>query len=137
MKFKRVQHEFDKENATQRQHYVPLEVYRFAVMERMKYRNDTPTLADIYYALVKRGIELVNSGKAKPVFSDKNRVAYSVAVRIWFDYDTNDQILALKFRAENGEFETPDGKTHLVSYAVVLMETAIQNLNQPSESAAQ
>jgi len=138
MKFSRVQHEFNKENATARQHYVPLEVRRFAAMEQMKYRQDTPTLADIYYELVRQGLKLVNTGKAKPVFSNKNRLPNSFAVRIWFDYDTNDDILALKFRAENGgEFETPDGKTWLVSYAVVLMETAIQNSNQPSESAAQ
>lgn len=137
----RKQHELKPgENAVQRQHRVPVDIYKFAKKLQI---DDTgrPTLPDVYFHLICEGLELVNSGISIPTFSEIGRPDESSAVQIRFGHQLNNLLLDLKKRADSGEFQVVTTrvafnknkytKISLISLAITLMGVAIKHRQQP------
>lgn len=126
-----------------------------------KSRSNQPTLPDIYMSLIKQGVELVKSGRAMPLFYYTGKPQGARSVRIRFPDDVNNDLLEIqKTTSQQFTFYNMPADAHralveiqdkmkrgdivkrkycldLSSIAVVLMETAIRILHQPSEVVAQ
>lgn len=137
--FKRTQDALDGQNSVRRQHYIPQKIHAFAVGQQLagaeqevtagRGRGNLPTLADIYYALIVEGLELVRTGQAVPAFVEVGRPVGTRAVQIKFPTGKgklNEKLERLKKRAEKGEFEIkPYREISLISVAITLMQLAI------------
>ena len=131
--FKMKEKKIETGNEITRQHAVPAEIHRFAVMLQLdskgpkgRGRSNQVNLTDIYMILIKEGIDILNSG-ATPTFVETGRPEGCVFSRITFDYDTDQALRDIKKRAEEGAFEiTPYNEISLIALAVNLMELAIE-----------
>lgn len=131
--FKRTQDELTADNSAKRQHNIPGHIHRFAVSQQLlnegpsgRGRANLPTLADIYFQLTVEGLALVESGEVRPSFTEIGRPDGCRAAQIKFPNRINDKLIALKKRAEGGEFAvSPHREISLISVAVTLMEAAI------------
>lgn len=136
--FERTQDALNAGNSTKRQHYLPAAIHKFAVEQQLndgrylgRGRGNLPTLADIYAQLVSEGLAAVLEKRVVPVFTEIGRPESFRSVQIKFPNATNDQLIALKERADNGEFEVkPYKQISLISLAVTLMEIAIAERQQ-------
>lgn len=134
MQFQRTQHELDGSNSTRRQHYIPAPLHNYAVQQQLaataqagRGRGNLPTLADIYYELIKEGLDLVNNGRIVPVFTEPGRLENSRSVQIKFGADVNTALEELKELADAGEYEVkPYKQISLIGLAVNLIEVAVE-----------
>ena len=123
-------------DSVQRQHNVPVDIYKFA--KRLQIDDPgSPTLPDVYCKLIEEGLELVNTGKVVPVFTEIGRPDESKVVQIKFSPELNTSIVELKKMADKGEFEVITNrvafrkhaytKISLISMAVTLMEIGMNH----------
>lgn len=140
MNFKRDQSSLPEADVIRRQHYIPVEIYRFAVKQQLENttvpgrgRQNVPTLTDIYFQLITEGLNLVEKKKAKPVFKEIGRPEGCRSCQIKFTKEpgsVNARIKIIKARADAGEFKVePYKEISLISVAVTLMKVGIKKMD--------
>lgn len=144
--FSKVQNSIPANDCILRQHAIPLDVRQFAgglqlgfSGKRGRGRANVPTLADIYYTLMKEGYQLIRLGAAVPVFNEIGQPDGCTFTRIKFDTAFDSDLRDLKERAEHGEFVVkPYKEISLISVAVTLMQVAIaaRQTDTPTEAQA-
>jgi hypothetical protein len=117
MKFERLQHLLTEGQFIARRHYcITSKVYNFARVAQFqvykKDRKNCPTMADIYYQLIIEGLK--HADKA-----DFRKLPKNHTVRIKLGNPINTQLFELREKLEC--------KTDIFSFAVCLMEAAIDN----------
>lgn len=135
--FQRSQHLLNRENSSIRAHKIAPETYAYALEcqradKRPKGigRQNTPTLPDIYHALIFEGLDIVESGEVSPVFIESEPADYQIK-QIRFAPSDNERLLAFREKMYSGQHKYGPFKTFpLQSLAVTLMEVAIQKRKQ-------
>ena len=119
---------------------IPADVYAWATSQLQKIkmssigrRNDTPTLPDIYYTLVLKGIALLKDTKRKkPVEKPempeiKVSETWTANSRIVFDPSPADDLRQIQADAKQGKYKvTTDGELYITSVSVAMMRLAIR-----------
>ena len=132
---------------------IPADVYAWATSQLQKIkmssvgrRNDTPTLPDIYYTLVLKGIALLKDTKRKkPVEKPempeiKVSETWTANSRIVFDPSPADDLRQIQADAKQGKYKvTTDGELYITSVSVSMMRLAIKYRHEwmPSEETGQ
>ena len=117
MKFERLQDKLTSGQFVARRHYnITDEIYNFAKVAQFeaykKDRNNCPTMADIYYQLIIEGLKHLNK-------ADFRKLPKNHTVRIKLGNPINEQLFEVR--------EKSGCKTDIFSFAVCLMEAAIDN----------
>lgn len=117
MKFERLQDKLTKGQFVARRHYcITSKVYEYAKVAQFeaykKDRKQCPTMADIYYQLIIEGLK--HAKKA-----DFKKLPKNHTVRIKLGNPINTQLFEVREKSEC--------KTDIFSFAVCLMEAAIDN----------
>lgn len=115
--FHRSQDKLTKNQFIYRRHYnITDKVYDFAKMAQFeaykKDRKNCPTMADIYYKLIIEGLKYANK-------ADFRKLPKNHTVRIKIGKPINKQLFEVRDKSEC--------KTDIFSFAVCLMEAAINN----------
>ena len=117
MEFHRLQHLLSKGQFVARRHYnITDEIYNFAKVAQFeaykKDRTQCPTMADIYYQLIIEGLKHANK-------ADFKKLPKNHTVRMKIGLPINEQLFEVRKNLEC--------KTDIFSFAVCLMEAAIDN----------
>lgn len=117
LEFHRLQDKMAPKQCIDRRHYcITDKVFRYAKNEQHKLlgknRKECPTLADIYYQLIIEGLK--HADKA-----DFKKLPKNHTVRIKLGKPINEQLFEVRDKL--------DCKTDIFSFAVCLMEAAINN----------
>ena len=96
-------------------------------------RNDTPTLPDIYYTLVLKGIALLKDTKRKKPVEKPEMPEIKVSEnwtansRIVFDPSPAADLRQIQADAKQGKYAVPtDGELYITSVSVAMMRLAIR-----------
>jgi len=119
---------------------IPADVYAWATSQLQKIkmssvgrRNDTPTLPDIYYTLVLKGIALLKDTKRKKPVEKPEMPEIKVSEnwtansRIVFDPSPAADLRQIQADAKQGKYKvTTDGELYITSVSVAMMRLAIR-----------
>lgn len=132
---------------------IPADVYAWATSQLQKIkmssvgrRNDTPTLPDIYYTLVLKGIALLKDTKRKKPVEKPEMPEIKVSEnwtansRIVFDPSPAADLRQIQADAKQGKYAvTKEGELYITSVSVAMMRLAIKYRHEwmPSEETGQ